>query len=90
MESRLTPDGPVYTVREQVPLAQGLAEAFVNTLRRDYIASANLASAQAVFAQIPEWFADYNTTAPHSALGFKSPTGFRTDRDRCDQAKSVS
>ena len=24
MESRLTPDGPIYTVREQVPLAQGL------------------------------------------------------------------
>lgn len=72
------------------PQSNGMAEAFVNTLRRDYIASADLASAQVVLEQIPGWFADYNTTAPHSALGFKSPIGFQTDRDQCDRAKSVS
>ena len=72
------------------PQSNGMAEAFVNTLRRDYIASTDLASAQGVLDQIPGWFADYNTTAPHSALGFKSPIGFRTDRDQGDRAKSVS
>jgi len=72
------------------PQSNGMAEAFVNTLRRDYIASADLASAQIVLDQIPAWFADYNATAPHSALGFKSPIGFRTDRDQRDRAKSVS
>ena len=72
------------------PQSNGMAEAFINTLRRDYIASADLASAQVVLEQIPGWFADYNATAPHSALGFKSPIGFRIDRDQCDRAKSVS
>ena len=72
------------------PQSNGMAEAFINTLRRDDIASADLASAQVVLEQIPGWFADYNTTAPHSALGFKSPIGFQTDRDQCDRAKSVS
>jgi len=72
------------------PQSNGMAEAFINTLRRDYIASADLTSAQVVLAQIPAWFADYNTTAPHSALGFKSPIEFLSDRDQCDRVKSVS
>lgn len=68
----------------------GVAEAFINTLRRDYIASADLASAQAVLAQIPEWFADYNAAAPHSALGFRSPLQYRSERSQFDLAESVS
>ncbi len=72
------------------PQSNGMAEAFINTLRRDYIASADLASAQAVLAQIPEWFADYNAAAPHSALGFRSPLQYRSERSQFDLAESVS
>ena len=72
------------------PQSNGMAEAFVNTLRRDYIASADLASAQAVLAQIPEWFADYNAAAPHSTLGFRSPLQYRSERSQFDLAESVS
>lgn len=72
------------------PQSNGMAEAFVHTLRRDYIASANLASAQVVLAQIPEWFADYNAAAPHSALGFRSPLQYRGERSQIDLAESVS
>lgn len=72
------------------PQSNGMAEAFINTLRRDYIASADLASAQAVLAQIPEWFADYNAAAPHSVLGFRSPLQYRSERSQFDLAESVS
>ena len=50
-----------------------MSEAFVNTLRRDYIAGADLPTAAVVLVQAPAWFADYNAVAPHSAIGFKAP-----------------
>ncbi len=50
-----------------------MSEAFVNTLRRDYIVGAHLATAATVLDQIPAWIADYNAAAPHSALGYQSP-----------------
>jgi putative transposase len=78
------------TVPAYSPQSNGMAEAFVNTLRRDYIASADLASAQVVLEQIPEWFADYNAAAPHSALGFRSPLQYRGERSQGDLAESVS
>jgi len=59
------------------PQSNGMSEAFVNTLRRDYIVGADLSSAAAVLDQIPPWIADYNAVAPHSALGFQSPQQYR-------------
>ena len=59
------------------PQSNGMSEAFVNTLRRDYIAGADLSSAAVVLEQVPAWFADYNAVAPHSALGFKAPWQYR-------------
>ena len=61
------------------PQSNGMAEAFVNTLRRDYIAGADLASAHVVLDQVPGWIADYNGVAPHSALGFRSPRQYRAE-----------
>lgn len=52
----------------------------MNTLRRDYIESAELWSAASVIAQMPEWFDDYNEVAPHSALGMKSPREYRAEQ----------
>ncbi|MDE3151229.1 MAG: integrase core domain-containing protein, partial [Gemmatimonadota bacterium] len=58
--------------------SNGMSEAFVNTLRRDYIVGADLSSAAVVLDQIPAWIADYNAVAPHSALGFQSPQQYRS------------
>lgn len=59
------------------PQSNGMSEAFVNTLRRDYIAGADLSTATRVLEQIPMWLADYNAVAPHSALNFQSPHQYR-------------
>jgi putative transposase len=59
------------------PQSNGMSEAFVNTLRRDYVAGADLSTAAVVLDQIPAWLADYNAVAPHSALGYQSPLQYR-------------
>jgi putative transposase len=62
------------------PQSNGMSEAFVNTLRRDYLAGADLTSAAHVLAQLPDWIADYNAVAPHSALGYQSPQQYLDSR----------
>jgi hypothetical protein len=62
------------------PQSNSMSEAFVNTLRRDYLAGADFSTAGRVMAQIPAWIADYNAVAPHSALGFQSPQQYRSSR----------
>jgi putative transposase len=62
------------------PESNGMAEAFVNTLRRDYVAGGDLSSAARVIEQIPSWIEDYNTFAPHSSLGMKTPAEFRAEQ----------
>jgi putative transposase len=62
------------------PESNGMSEAFVNTLRRDYIVGADLSTAALVLEQIPAWIADYNAVAPHSALGYQSPQLYRSTR----------
>src|SRR5437899_3295011 len=59
------------------PESNGLAEAFVGTFKRDYVAGAELRDAESVLAQLGGWFDDYNTQAPHSALGMRSPAEYR-------------
>jgi putative transposase len=59
------------------PQSNGMSEALVNTMRRDYIAGADLSTAATVLDHIPMWFADYNAVAPHSALGYQSPQQYR-------------
>jgi len=60
------------------PQSNGMSEAFVNTMRRDYLAGADLSTAGRVLEQIPAWIADYNAVAPHSALGYQSPQQYRS------------
>lgn len=60
------------------PESNGMSEAFVNTLRRDYLAGADLSTAEVVLEQIPAWIADYNAVAPHPALGYQSPEQYRS------------
>jgi putative transposase len=67
------------TTPARSPQSNGMAEAFVNTLRRDYIAGADLSTAEGVLEQVAAWIADYNGSAPHSALGFRSPKQYRAE-----------
>ena len=63
------------------PESNGMAEAFVNTLRRDYLDGAELVSADRVLERFPGWIDDYNTFAPHSSLGMKTPAEHRAAMD---------
>lgn len=55
------------------PQSNGIAEAFLKTLKRDYTRVANLADAETVMRLLPVWFEDYNTFHPHSCLRMLSP-----------------
>ena len=59
------------------PQSNRMSKAFVNTLRRDYLAGADRSTAAAVLDQIPHWIGDYNGVAPHSALGYRAPVEYR-------------
>jgi putative transposase len=59
------------------PQSNGLAEAFIGTFKRDYLAAAELRDAETLLAQLGGWIDDYNTRAPHSALGMRSPADYR-------------
>jgi len=59
------------------PESNGLAEAFVGTFKRDYLSAAELRDAESVLTQLAGWFDDYNSQAPHSALGMRSPREYR-------------
>ena len=62
------------------PESNGLAEAFVGTFKRDSVSGAELRDAETVLAQLGGWFDDYNTQAPHSALGMRSPAEYRAEQ----------
>lgn len=55
------------------PESNGMAEAFVKTMKRDYVYSNDCVDPEAVLGMLPAWFKDYNEVAPHSALGMLSP-----------------
>lgn len=59
------------------PESNGMAEAFVKTFKRDYVAFHDLPDARAVLQRLPEWFADYNECHPHKALRWRSPRQYR-------------
>ncbi len=59
------------------PEGNGLAEAFIGTFKRDYVDGADLRDDETVLAQVAGWFDDFNTQAPHSALGMRSPHDYR-------------
>ena len=47
------------------PQSNGMAEAFVNTLKRDYVSVSPLPDAETALRFIPGWFEDYNESHPH-------------------------
>ncbi len=64
------------TTPVESPQSNGMAEAFVRTLKRDYARVSPRPNARAVIEQLPEWFAHYNEVHPHRALGYRSPREF--------------
>ena len=58
------------------PQSNGMAEAFVRTLKRDYVRVNPRPNAQSVIDQLPGWFAHYNEVHPHRALRYRSPREF--------------
>ncbi|RYY08391.1 MAG: IS3 family transposase [Alphaproteobacteria bacterium] len=55
------------------PQPNGMAEAFVRTLKRDYVRVNSKPDAQTVIGQLPGWLTHYNEVHPHRALGYRSP-----------------
>ena len=58
------------------PQSNGVSEAFVATLKRDYVQVTPLPDAASVLALIGAWFDDYNDNHPHSGLKMRSPREF--------------
>ena len=63
---------PCYTPVKS-PQSNGISEAFVNTLKRDYVNITPLPDAATVLGLISGWFEDYNDNHPHSGLKMRSP-----------------
>lgn len=59
------------------PESNGMAEAMVKTLKRDYVYLADLPDATTVLDQLPTWTDDYNENQPHKGLKMLSPWQLR-------------
>jgi len=70
----------VCTTRPYCPESNGMAEAFVKTVKRDYVWLGDLSSAEKVMEQLPGWFRDYNENAPHKGLNMMSPRQYIRSR----------
>jgi transposase InsO family protein len=53
-----------------------MAEAFVRTLKRNYVRTSVLPDAESVLQQISVWLAHFNDLHPHRALGYRSRREF--------------
>ena len=58
------------------PQSNGMAEAFVRTIKRDYVRVSPRPDAPTVMHQLSSWFDHYNEVHPHKALGYRSPREF--------------
>jgi putative transposase len=62
------------------PQSNGMAEAFVHTIKRDYVRVSPIPDARTVLDSLPLWFEHYNSLHPHKALGDRSPREFIASR----------
>ena len=69
----------VCTTPAYSPESNGMSEAFVKTLKRDYVYLNRLDDPATVLAQIPAWIEDYNENAPHKGLKMRSPRQYRRE-----------
>lgn len=59
-----------------------MAESFVKTFKRDYVAFGDLQDARTVMEKLHRWFDHYNEIHPHSALKYLSPRMFRREQSK--------
>ena len=64
------------TTPVESPQSNGMAEAFVRTMKRDYVRVSAIPDARTVIGKLPAWFEHYNTVHPHRALRYRSPREF--------------
>jgi putative transposase len=60
----------------QSPESNGMAEAFIKSFKRDYVAIHDRPDAATVLAKLTDWFEDYNDVRPHRGLRMRSPREF--------------
>jgi transposase InsO family protein len=58
------------------PQSNGILEAFVKTLKRDYVQVSPLPGAETALSLIVAWGADDNESHPHSGLKMRLPREF--------------
>jgi len=58
------------------PESNGMAEAFVKTVKRDYVSANDRPDAATVLSRLAAWFEDYNEFHPHRGLRMQSPREF--------------
>lgn len=58
------------------PESNGVSEAFVKTLKRDYARVQPCPDADTVLDRIGAWITDYNENHPRRELGMRSPREF--------------
>jgi putative transposase len=68
------------TTPVESPQSNGMAEAFVRTMKRDYVRVSPVPDAETVLRLLPVWLAHYNEVHPHKALGYRSPREFIATR----------
>lgn len=68
------PEAPLHA--GQRPQSIGISEAFVKTLKRDYVQMTPLPDAQTVLGLIEGWIEDYNDNHPHSGLKMRRQREF--------------
>ncbi|WP_156361562.1 integrase core domain-containing protein, partial [Sphingomonas sp. Leaf67] len=59
------------------PQPNGISEAFVHTLKRDYVRVSPLPDALTALTSLAGWIEDYNDNHPHSGLKMRSPREHR-------------
>jgi putative transposase len=71
------------------PQSNGMAEAFVRTIKRDYARVNPLPDARTVIKSLPVWFDHYNLVHPHSALRYRSPREFLAARSNQEAVSGI-